>query len=123
MASTIFLIVIATFSLVLGVLMGVVWTILLRYDKISSKDHRNTKVILKLFAEYLSTLTLIIGGIGLIFQQIWGFPLLAVGLGLLLFSLLNLTGQYAELEKWEVFGFFLFLAITMGSLTFILIFL
>jgi hypothetical protein len=122
MALTYFQLIISSFSIVLGVLMLIIWIFLLKYEKIPIVSNSRTKSFLKIFIELLSSSILVIGGLGVIFQRIWGSPLLVVGLGLSLFAMVDITNQYVEMKTWTLFGLFFIIAVTMAVLTFVLLF-
>lgn len=122
MALTYIELIIATFSIILACLMAIFWSFLLKFEKVPGLDDNKFAMAFKIFIEYFSILILFLGGIGVIFQQIWGSSFLLVGAGLLFYSLINIVGEYAQLESWAIFSIFSILAITLFVITSIFIF-
>lgn len=68
-----------------------------------------------LTAEFLASIGLLIGGIGLLLDQSWGTPVAAVSLGMALYSATDSAGYYADRRQLPVVLMFMVLALVIGA--------
>ena len=71
-----------------------------------------------LVAEGLTAIALLVGGVGLLRGRAWAGRVLPVALGMLLYTLINSAGYYANLGEWPIVGMFTVLTLATGVLVF-----
>ena len=69
-----------------------------------------------LAAEGLTALALLAAGVGLLRGRAWGGRVLPVALGMLLYTVVNSAGYYANLGEWPMVGLFTALTLATGRL-------
>ncbi|GAG91627.1 unnamed protein product [marine sediment metagenome] len=62
-----------------------------------------TQIYFHLVAELLTSIALIIGGIGLIMNQSWGVAIFFISIGMAIYSTINAAGFYGQLKDWPMF--------------------
>jgi len=79
------------------------WIFLLGKREVPELTTKPTQIYFHLVAELLTSVTLIIGGIGLILSQSWGFALFFISIGMAIYSTINAAGFYGQLKDWPMF--------------------
>jgi hypothetical protein len=57
-------------------------------------------------AEFLTAIALVVGGLALLMDWPWALPLYLVAMGMLLYSLINSPGYFAQLRQWPMVALF-----------------
>ena len=79
------------------------WIFLLGKREVPELTTKPTQIYFHLVAELLTSVTLIIGGIGLILSQSWGLALFFISIGMAIYSTINAAGFYGQLKDWPMF--------------------
>ncbi len=79
------------------------WIFLLGKREVPELTTKPTQIYFHLIAELLTSVTLIIGGIGLILSQSWGMALFFISIGMAIYSTINAAGFYGQLKDWPMF--------------------
>ena len=68
-------------------------------------------------AEYSTAILLIVAGIGVLLETGWGLSVYLIAIGMLIYSLINSPGFFAQQHKWSMVGmFFVLLILALASL-------
>ena len=94
------------FSLFCGVSMLAVWGILLATGQVAGFHSRPFEVIFLLGAEFLTAVSLLLGGIGLLTHRNWGLKAELAALGMLLYCTIYSTGVFGQTGNTPAAGFF-----------------
>ena len=89
--------IISIYCVLTGIAIFVFWAILLISNQVPELTLRNT--YFHLIAEFLTSILLIISGIGLWFNN-WVRKLVPISLGMLLYANINVMGQYIDQENY-----------------------
>lgn len=106
---------------VIGVSIGVglsiagLWSTLLVRRQVPEVAQGLPSIRFHLTAEYLASIGLLIGGIGMLLDASWGAPVAAVSLGAALYSTINSPGYYADRRQRPVVIGFIVLALLIGA--------
>lgn len=102
---------VATYSLVVGVMMAAMWSAFALMGEIPEIETAPTEISFHLAAEFLTAIALIAGGLGLFFRRKWGYPANMVGLGMLAYTVVVSPGYYAERGEYAFVAMFVGLMI------------
>jgi hypothetical protein len=102
----------AIFAMVVGAAMAGQWSLtILRGEVPSLEDDAvagrgRVEMVFHWAAEFLTAFGLLAGGLGLLAGWGWAHPLYLIAMGMLLYSLVNSPGYFAQLGQWRVVGVF-----------------
>ena len=91
------------YIIIIGIAMLCMWIFLLGKREVPELTTKPTQIYFHLVAELLTSVILIIGGIGLILSQSWGFALFFISIGMAIYSTINAAGFYGQLKDWPMF--------------------
>jgi peptidoglycan/LPS O-acetylase OafA/YrhL len=105
------------FGLIVGVLMGIAWTVLLATGQVPELETQPLAIKFHLLAEFATALLLVVTGIGLLKRpERWQRRYLLAA-GMLLYSLINAAGYFLQQGQQPVAVVFaVFLACTFASI-------
>ena len=83
------------YIIIIGIALLCMWLLLLIKREVPELNTKPTQIFFHLVAEFLTSIMLIIGGIGLIMNQFWGVAVF--------FSTINAAGFYGQLKDWPMF--------------------
>jgi len=102
--STIVIEIIASiYTIIIGIAMLCMWLLLLMKREVPELNTKPTQIFFHLVAEFLTSVMLIIGGLGLIMNQSWGVALFFIAIGMAIYSTINAAGFYGQLKDWPMF--------------------
>ncbi|MFX1572085.1 MAG: hypothetical protein ACFFB0_05010 [Promethearchaeota archaeon] len=102
--STIVIEIIASiYTIIIGITMLCMWVLLLLKREVPELNTKPTQIYFHLVAEFLTSVILIVGGIGLIMDQSWGIALFFIAIGMAIYSTINAAGFYGQLKDWPMF--------------------
>jgi len=104
------------YIIIIGMAMLSMWIFLLGKREVPELNTKPTQIYFHLIAELLTSIALIIGGIGLILNQSWGMALFFISIGMAIYSTINAAGFYGQLKDWPMF--IVLIVFTMISLIF-----
>jgi hypothetical protein len=104
------------YIIIIGISMLSMWIFLLGKREVPELNTKPTQIYFHLIAELLTSIALIIGGIGLILNQSWGVALFFISIGMAIYSTINAAGFYGQLKDWPMF--IILIVFTMISLIF-----
>ena len=102
------------YTIIIGIAMFCMWIFLLGKKEVPELTTKPTQIFFHLIAELLTSIMLIIGGIGLIMDQSWGVALFFISIGMAIYSTINAAGFYGQLKDWPMF--IILLVFTLVSL-------
>ncbi|MFX1417780.1 MAG: hypothetical protein ACFE9N_02540 [Promethearchaeota archaeon] len=91
------------YTILIGIAMLFMWFILLIKREVPELTTKPTQIYFHLIAEFLTSIILITGGIGLIMNQTWGFAIFFIAIGMTIYSTINAAGFYGQLKDWPMF--------------------
>jgi peptidoglycan/LPS O-acetylase OafA/YrhL len=109
--------IIAIYSLFIGILMAGMWSVFIITGQVPEFTFKPVEISLHLIAEFLTSILLIIAGIGILKKQRKAYNLNLVALGMLLYTLIVSPGYYLQKGEPVFVGMFsLFLILTIIAL-------
>lgn len=100
------------YTIVIGVMMIGMWVVLLATGQVAEVKTEPIYLIYHLTAEFLTGISLIIGGVALLKGKEWGRKIYYLSMGLLLYAILNAGGFYAQIGDVAMIIMFSMLLIT-----------
>ncbi len=91
------------YIIIIGITMLIMWLLLLIKREVPELNTKPTQIFFHLVAEFLTSVMLIIGGIGLVMNQSWGMAIFFIAIGMAIYSTINAAGFYGELKDWPMF--------------------
>ncbi|MFW9882682.1 MAG: hypothetical protein ACFFG0_57195 [Candidatus Thorarchaeota archaeon] len=91
------------YTIVIGITMLLMWFMLLMKKEVPELKTKPTQIFFHLAAEFLTSIILITGGIGLVMNQSWGVPMFFIAIGMAIYSTINAAGFYGQLKDWPMF--------------------
>ncbi|KAB1187762.1 MULTISPECIES: hypothetical protein [Haloferax] len=104
--------VVAVYALVVGVSILGLWVVLVQTEQVGALRTEPFSMFTHLVAEGLTAVALLGAGIGLVRQTDWARPLSLVAFGMLLYTVINSAGYYAQLGEIAAMMVFSGLAFT-----------
>lgn len=110
----------AVYAIVIGVAMIAQWTVTIVKGQVPTPEQDPVAgrgfwdMMFHWAAEFLTAMALVVAGVALLADWGWALPLYLVAMGMLLYSLINSPGYFAQLRQWPmvaVFGVMLVLAL------------
>ncbi len=94
------------FALVVGILMFGQWALSLATGRVPELQTAPLAMGFHLAAEILTALALLLSGLALLKKRRWGRTLFFVAGGMVLYSVINSPGYFAQRGQWPVVGMF-----------------
>ncbi|MCW4033131.1 MAG: hypothetical protein NWF08_07035 [Candidatus Bathyarchaeota archaeon] len=91
------------YIIIIGTAMLCMWIFLLGKREVPELRTKPTQIFFHLVAELLTSITLILGGVGLFMDQPWGVALFFIAIGMAIYSTINAAGFYGQLKDWPMF--------------------
>lgn len=91
------------YTIIIGIAMLCMWIFLLSKREVPELNTKPTQITFHLIAEFMTSIILIIGGIGLILNQSWGVTIFFISIGMVIYSTINAAGFYGQLKDWPMF--------------------
>ncbi len=91
------------YIIIIGIALLCMWLLLLIKREVPELNTKPTQIFFHLVAEFLTSIMLIIGGIGLIMNQFWGVAVFFIAIGMAIYSTINAAGFYGQLKDWPMF--------------------
>ena len=91
------------YIILIGIAMLCMWLLLLIKREVPDLKTKPTQIFFHLIAEFLTSIMLIIGGIGYLMNQPWGVALFFIAVGMVIYSTINAAGFYGQLKDWPMF--------------------
>ncbi len=86
----------AIYAVVVGVMMLVMWPVLFIAGEITELQAAPVEIYFHLAAELLTAIVLIAAGVGLLHGAAWGMKLYLLSMGMLIYTVINSSGYYAQ---------------------------
>ncbi len=93
----------SVYIILIGIAMLCMWLLLLIKREVPDLKTKPTQIFFHLIAEFLTSIMLIIGGIGYFMNQPWGVALFFIAVGMVIYSTINAAGFYGQLKDWPMF--------------------
>jgi hypothetical protein len=103
--------VVGIFGILVGILMIAQWTLSLATKQVPEIHTEPIRIRLHLTAEFVTAAVLIVSGIGLLTGGAYGRPLYLVAAGMLIYTVIQSPGYFAEKRQWPLVGMFVVLFI------------
>ena len=117
----------AVFAIAFGILMVVQWTLTILRRDVPGPEAGYTagrgpiEMRFHWAAEFATALTLVAGGLGLLAAAVWALPVYLVAVGMLIYTVMNSPGYFAQQGQWAPVAMFgLLLALALVSLGLVL---
>jgi hypothetical protein len=117
----------AVYAMVIGVAMIAQWTLTILKGQVPTPQEDPVAgrgfwdMMFHWAAEFLTAIGLVVGGLALLMGWSWALPLYLVAMGMLLYSLINSPGYFAQLRQWPMVALFgVMLVLALVSLILIL---
>lgn len=91
------------YIIIIGIALLCMWLLLLIKREVPELNTKPTQIFFHLVAEFLTSIMLIVGGIGLIMNQFWGVAVFFIAIGMAIYSTINAAGFYGQLKDWPMF--------------------
>lgn len=112
----------AVYSIIVGVSMIGMWTVFYVTGGIPEINTEPAKIAMHLIAEFVTAITLILGGFGLISNWKWGFQTYLLSMGMLMYTLIVSPGYYIQSGDFifvAMFAVFIILAIIFITMSYL----
>ncbi len=96
----------AVVALAVGLLMVGQWAFFLLNGQVPELETEPRAIRFHLAAEFVTTGALVAAGLGLLLGTGWGRSLYLVATGMLLYTLVNSPGYFAQRGQWALVGMF-----------------
>ncbi len=96
----------AIYALAVGLLMFVQWTFFLLNGQVPELQTAPIQTAFHLAAEFITALALIASGAGLLRRAPWARSLALLALGMLLYTLIQSPGYFAQQQTWPLVAMF-----------------
>ena len=93
----------SVYIILIGIAMLCMWLLLLIKREVPDLKTKPTQIFFHLIAEFLTSIMLIIGGLGYLMNQPWGVALFFIAVGMVIYSTINAAGFYGQLKDWPMF--------------------
>ncbi|MFX1378430.1 MAG: hypothetical protein ACFFA4_05000 [Promethearchaeota archaeon] len=103
MNKIVFELIASIYVIIIGITMLCMWFLLIMKREVPELKTKPTQIYFHLIAEFLTSIALIIGGIGLIMNQFWGIAVFFIAIGMAIYSTINAAGFYGQLKDWPMF--------------------
>lgn len=97
---------VAIYAIAVGILMMGQWIFLLISEKVPEIQTAPLQIAFHITAELLTSIILIMGGVCLLANSLFGYPLTLFGLGLLMYTVINSPGHFAQRREWPFLAMF-----------------
>jgi hypothetical protein len=91
------------YAIIIGIAMLLMWFLLLLKREVPELNTKPTQIFFHLVAEFVTSVILVVGGIGLVMNQPWGVPIFFIAIGMAIYSTINAAGFYGQLKDWPMF--------------------
>ena len=108
--------IIAIYSIIIGIAVMSLWIMILKNQRI---PEGKTEILFHLFSEYLMAFICVISGLLLLVKSWMAKPLNLLGLGMVIYSVLNAAGYYGQ--RSDATMMFLFLGLFLSTSVVILL--
>lgn len=99
----------AWYGMVVGFLVLVQWAVFLATGNVPQLDDAPREIAFHLAAEVLLAMVLLTGSVGLLRRCRWARIIYPVGLGMVLYSVVNSPGYFAQRSEWALVAMFMVL--------------
>ena len=107
----------AWFCLIVGAFIFISWVFFFVTGQVPELATEPYAIAAHLIAEAATAVVLIIAGVGLLGRRGWAAPVALVGLGMLVYTVINSSGYFAQQGDWPtVFVFALLLLLALASM-------
>lgn len=96
----------ALYCILIGISMIGVWTMLYLNNEIPELATTPIAIGMHITAEIVTGVLLIVGGLGLILQKTWGFQMYMFSMGMLVYTLIQSPGYYAQKGEYAFVAMF-----------------
>jgi hypothetical protein len=94
------------FSFIVGVMMFAQWAFFLLTGQVPELQTEPYRIWFHLAAEAAAALALIVSGVGLLRRLTWARPVMLVALGMLIYTVIQSPGYFAQQGVWALVGMF-----------------
>jgi hypothetical protein len=82
------------------------WTFSYLSKQIPELETEPIRIRFHLAAEFATAIALIVGGLGLLTEQVWGRQVYLIAMGMLLYTVIVSPGYFAQKGEWPMVGMF-----------------
>ena len=92
----------AIYAIIVGIGMIGQWSVSLFANKVPELKTEPFRIAFHLAGEFLTAVSLVAGGLGLITDTSWGQPAYLVSMGMLLYTVIVSPGYFAQKREWPM---------------------
>ncbi|HSM54543.1 MAG TPA: hypothetical protein VK879_00175 [Candidatus Sulfomarinibacteraceae bacterium] len=96
----------ATIAIAIGLLMLAQWIFFLAAGLVPELNTAPVEITFHLVAELGTALALLAAGLGLLHRRPWAQPVALLAFGMLLYTVVNSAGYFAQQQEWLFVGMF-----------------
>jgi hypothetical protein len=101
----------AGYAIAVGILMLVQWSLMSAHGRVPGPDVKvsgrgRLELLFHWIAESLTSIVLVAAGIALLFRQSWAPRFYVLALGMLVYTVINSAGYFAQRREWPMVGIF-----------------
>lgn len=96
----------AIYSILVGIMMAGMWIVFIFIGQAPEFETRPVEILFHLAAEFLTASGLVAGGLGLLYGRRWGAKVYLVAMGMLLYTVIQSPGYYAQVGEFTFVGMF-----------------
>jgi hypothetical protein len=112
---------IAFYCTAVGILMGIQWLFFLVTGNVSEVQTEPLSIAFHLVAEFATASLLLIAGVGLLRSSVWALHMSLIALGMLLYTVINSAGYFAQRAQWEMVAMFSVLLLLTSICLYVLV--
>lgn len=96
----------AIYCILVGTMMAGMWTVFILTGQVPEFETRPLEILFHLGAEFLTAVGLVAGGVALLLRRRWGMKACLVAMGMLLYTVTQSPGYYAQAGDFTFVGMF-----------------
>lgn len=101
----------AWYGVVVGVLVPAQWAVFLATGNVPQLEEAPWEIWFHMVAEFLLAVVILVGGIGMLAGRGWARTVYLVGLGMVVYSVVNSPGYFAQRGEWPLVAMFMVLLV------------
>jgi len=102
------------FSIIMGSCMIIMWIVFISSNSVPEIQTKPLELTMHLTAEFITSISLIVGALGLLKEKLWANKVYFFSMGMLIYTLIMSSGYF--LEKKEIPFFIMFMSFLFLSI-------
>jgi hypothetical protein len=105
----------AWYGIVVAALIFAQWGFFLAYGSVPELENSPREIAFHMTAEFLMGIVLLIGSVGLLQEWRWAPVMYLTGAGMVVYSVINSPGYFAQRGNWALVGMFMVLLLLTAA--------